>query len=57
MTWCNYTGNPFVDTGLSVVVARARQAGWKGESIAELTPDIVKQAIGDGAWLARRTGD
>src|SRR6266436_4658846 len=53
MTWCNYTGNPFVDTGLSVIVAKARETGWNGETIAELTPDVVQKAIGNGTWLAK----
>ncbi len=49
----NFTGNPFVDTGLSVLVARAREIGWTGETIQEMTPDTLRQAIGDGKWLAR----
>jgi CRISPR-associated protein Cst1 len=48
----DFTGNPFVDTGLSILVARAQEAGWKGETIRELTPDTLRQAIGDGKWLA-----
>lgn len=48
-----FTGNPFVDTGLSVLVAKAREAGWMGETVQELTPDALRQAIGDGKWLAR----
>lgn len=53
MTEYNFTGNPFVDTGLSVLVARAREIGWTGETVQELTPDIVRRAIDDGKWLAR----
>jgi len=49
----NFTGNPFVDTGLSVLVAKAHETGWTGETIQELTPDALRQAIGDGKWLAR----
>jgi hypothetical protein len=49
----NFTGNPFVDTGLSVLVAKAREAGWMGETVQELTPDALRQAIGDGKWLAQ----
>jgi hypothetical protein len=49
----DFTGNPFVDTGLSVLVARARESGWAGETIQALTPGVLRQAIGDGKWLAR----
>jgi CRISPR-associated protein Cst1 len=49
----NFTGNPFVDTGLSVLVAKAREAGWMGKTVQELTPDVLRQAIGDGKWLAQ----
>jgi len=52
MSLYNFTGNPFVDTGLSVVVAKAREAGWLGESVADLTPEAFKLAVGDGKWLA-----
>lgn len=48
----NFTGNPFVDTGLSVLVAKARELGWAIESIHELTPDAMRQVIGDAEWLA-----
>lgn len=49
----NFTGNPFVDTGLSVLVAKAREKGWTGKTVQELTPDALRQAIGDGKWLAQ----
>lgn len=49
----SFTGNPFVDTGLSVLVARAREQGWSGETIPELTPDILHRALSDGKWLAQ----
>jgi hypothetical protein len=49
----NFTGNPFVDTGLSVLVARARESGWSGDSLQELTPHALQHAIGDGIWLAQ----
>ena len=53
MTVYNFTGNPFVDTGLGVLVAKAREAGWGGETIQDLTSDTLEQAIGDGKWLAK----
>jgi hypothetical protein len=49
----HFTGNPFVDTGLSVLVARARESGWSGDALDELTPHALQQAIGDGTWLAQ----
>jgi hypothetical protein len=49
----HFTGNPFVDTGLSVLVARARESGWSGGTLDALTPHALQQAIGDGAWLAQ----
>jgi len=49
----HFTGNPFVDTGLSVLVARARESGWSGDALDELTAHALQQAIGDGTWLAQ----
>ena len=49
----DFTGNPFVDTGLSVLVVRAREAGWMGETIQQLTSEAVQYAVGDGKWLTR----
>ena len=49
----NFTGNPFVDTGLRVLVARARELGWAGDTLQELTPHDLQQAISDGTWLAQ----
>ena len=49
----NFTGNPFVDTGLSVLIARARESGWAGDTLQELTPHDLQQTIGDGIWLAQ----
>ena len=49
----NFTGNPFVDTGLSVLVARAHESGWAGDTLQELTPYELQQAIGNGTWLAQ----
>ena len=34
----NFTGNPFVDTGLNVLVARARESGLAVDTLQELTP-------------------
>lgn len=42
------TGNPFVDTGLSVIVAKAGK-----ESITDLTKKDLQRVVGDGIWLAR----
>lgn len=42
------TGNPFVDTGLSVIVAKMGK-----ESIKELTKEDLQKVIGDGVWLAK----
>lgn len=47
-----FTGNPFVDTGLSIIIERARELGWTGTTVDELTPDALRQAVGDGKWLA-----
>lgn len=52
MSLYNFTGNPFVDTGLSVVVAKAREAGWMGQSVTDLTPEAFNMTVGDGRWLA-----
>ncbi|MCZ7380505.1 MAG: hypothetical protein O8C64_02865 [Candidatus Methanoperedens sp.] len=42
------TGNPFVDTGLSVIVARADKENIKG-----LTKEDLKKVVGDGVWIAK----
>ncbi|MBT9136387.1 MAG: hypothetical protein DDT34_01463 [Firmicutes bacterium] len=52
MSLYNFTGNPFVDTGLSVVVAKAREAGWSGQFVTDLTPEAFRMAVGNGKWLA-----
>lgn len=46
------TGNPFVDTGLYAMLAKA--AELHPECPPEsLTPDLVKEVMGDGKWLAQ----
>src|SRR5437868_8211538 len=52
MSAFQWTGNPFVDTGLCVVIARAKHMGKQVTTIDDLTPEVFKDVIGDGAWLA-----
>ena len=42
------TGNPFVDTGLSVITVKAGK-----ESITDLTKEDLQKVVGDGVWLAK----
>lgn len=49
----SWTGNPFVDTGLCVIIARAKEMGKSIESILDLTTSIIKEVAGDGSWLAK----
>lgn len=42
------TGNPFVDTGLSVIVARVGK-----ENVGGLTNEDIKKVVGDGVWIAK----
>ncbi len=42
------TGNPFVDTGLSVIAVKADK-----ESITDLTKEDLQMVIDDGIWLAK----
>ena len=42
------TGNPFVDTGLSVIVARVGK-----ENVEGLTNEDIKKVVGDGVWIAK----
>ena len=44
----NFTGNPFVDTGLAVITARAGK-----NRITELTNQDLISVLGDGKWLAQ----
>ncbi len=46
------TGNPFVDTGLYAMQARASDL-HDGEPIDSLTPQLVEEVLGDGIWLAQ----
>lgn len=46
------TGNPFVDTGLYAMLARAEEL-YPDSPPEELTPELVKEVFGDGRWLAQ----
>lgn len=48
----SWTGNPFVDTGLCVIIARAKEIGKNIQTISDVTIDIIKEVVGDGSWLA-----
>lgn len=39
-TW---TGNPWVDTGLAVIISRAKELKLPAKTICDLTPDIIEQ--------------
>jgi len=47
MSYFEWTGNPFVDTGLAVAVIRANKS-----SLDEMTLSDFKNVLGDGKWLA-----
>jgi hypothetical protein len=44
----NWTGNPWVDTGLAVMIAKADK-----ESIEKFTEKDFEEVISDGVWLAK----
>jgi len=46
MAILNWTGNPWVDTGLAVAVVKANK-----NSLEEMTVEDFKKVIGDGGWL------
>ena len=48
ITLMELTGNPFVDTGLAVIAAKAGCG-----SVGELTLEKMREVHGDGTWLAR----
>jgi hypothetical protein len=52
MSIFQWTGNPFVDTGLCVVIAQAKKMGKQVTTIDDLTPEILQNVVGDGSWLA-----
>lgn len=52
MNKINWTGNPFVDTGLCVMIAYARKQGKKVSSIHDLTPTVIREIVGEGNQLA-----
>jgi hypothetical protein len=37
-----WMGNPFVDTGLAVIITRAKEIGINVNTVSELTPEIFK---------------
>lgn len=51
MTIILHTGNPFVDTGMYAMQARASEI--RGEPIQALTPQLVSEVLGDCTWLAK----
>lgn len=52
MNKINWTGNPFVDTGLCVMIAYAKKKGKAVNGIHDLTPTIIREIVGEGDWLA-----
>jgi len=48
MAILNWTGNPWVDTGLSVMVAKSGK-----EKIEDFTKEDFKNVVSDGVWLAK----
>lgn len=46
------TGNPFVDTGLYAVRARASEIDDGADN--ELTPQLMERVLADGKWLAQK---
>ncbi len=48
MAILNWTGNPLVDTGLAVMIARAGK-----EKIEDFTADDFNNVVSDGIWLAK----
>ena len=45
MGYFEWTGNPFVDTGLAVIIARAKELGNRIDSINDLTEDIFESVF------------
>jgi hypothetical protein len=53
MSTFQWTGNPFVDTGLCVIIARAKELGKQGViTIGDLSLEVLGDVVGDGSWLA-----
>jgi hypothetical protein len=46
------TGNPFVDTGMYAMQARASEL-HRNEEIVVLTSELLKEVLDDGRWLAQ----
>jgi hypothetical protein len=51
MSFLEWTGNPFVDTGLCVVIARAKSLGKQVTTIDDLTPEVFQDVVGNGSWF------
>lgn len=59
MSQFQWTGNPFVDTGLAVIIARAKGLELSVNTIADLTPEIIEkvaksqltESSDDFSWL------
>ncbi len=47
------TGNPFVDTGLYAMQARASEL-HSNQTVEVLTTDLLSKVLGDGTWLAKQ---
>jgi hypothetical protein len=47
-----WTGNPFVDTGVAVMIARAKSEGLEVSEPSNLTSEVLQRIVGDGVWLA-----
>jgi hypothetical protein len=52
MGFLQWTGNPFVDTGLCVVIARAKKIGRQVTTIDDLSLEVFREVVADGSWLA-----
>ena len=52
MSTFQWTGNPFVDTGLCVVIAQAKKMSKQVTTISDLTFEMFRDVVGDGLWLA-----
>lgn len=45
MSFLNWTGNPFVDTGIAVMIARAKDLHLDVSRISDLTPNIIERVV------------
>lgn len=61
MSLFEYTGNPFVDTGLAVIVARAKEIGFPVKLVQDLSPEFIEKVTKssfveggeDFSWIIR----